>query len=184
MPDAPPPAFAIGQPVRVILNQRNHTPHLGAIRKVIWHHKDQRYHYYIRENGKNVSKRYFDDDLEPVADFEADIEVLPPTQSVRRTPAVNGIRWDFQYAAPPGTYHVIHPDFIDAAGHPLPPNLPLQGHLKARMRIVFDDMRPYHRPLIHSGVRFTCMEGPHVVARGVVTRVTGLSFDDTPPNPS
>ncbi len=55
----PPAAFSIGQRVRVILNDRNRTPHSGTIREIIWHFKDQRYNYYLEENGKKISKRYY-----------------------------------------------------------------------------------------------------------------------------
>ena len=58
------PRYAVGQAVRVILNERNTTPRRGTIRGIIWHAKDQRYNYYLVENGRKVSKRYFDDDLE------------------------------------------------------------------------------------------------------------------------
>ena len=54
----------MGQRVRVIVNERNKTAHRGTIREVIWHFKDRRYNYYLVENGKKVSKRYFDEDLE------------------------------------------------------------------------------------------------------------------------
>ncbi len=64
-PIIPAPKFAIGQRVRVVLNARNHTPHEGIIRNIIWHHKDQRHNYYLVENGKKISKRYYDDDLQP-----------------------------------------------------------------------------------------------------------------------
>lgn len=65
MTDQPPkPRFAVGQPVRVVVNERNKTAHRGTIREVIWHFKDRRYNYYLVENGKKVSKRYFDEDLE------------------------------------------------------------------------------------------------------------------------
>lgn len=60
----PDPVFKIGQRVRVILNDRNKTPHEGIIREIIWHHKDQRFTYYLLEAGKKVSKRYFQEDLE------------------------------------------------------------------------------------------------------------------------
>jgi hypothetical protein len=65
MSDKPAPAFAIGQRVRVILNERNKTPHIGCVRRIVWHYKDQRYNYYIDENGKVVSKRYLAEDLAP-----------------------------------------------------------------------------------------------------------------------
>jgi hypothetical protein len=60
------PDFSVGQQVRVILNERNKTPHTGTIRQIIWHDKDQRFNYYIEENGKKVSKRYFNEDFEVI----------------------------------------------------------------------------------------------------------------------
>ena len=60
----PEPTFHIGQQVRVLLNERNRTPHSGAVREVIWHHKDARFGYYIEDSGRRVSKRYFAEDLE------------------------------------------------------------------------------------------------------------------------
>jgi ATP-dependent Clp protease protease subunit len=64
IPDRPEPKFHQGQHVRVILNEQNRTPHSGTIRQIIWHFKDQRYNYYLEEEGKNVTKRYLDCDLE------------------------------------------------------------------------------------------------------------------------
>ena len=62
--DKPEPEFRVGQSVRVQLNERNRTPHAGTVRQVIWHHKDARYHYYLEEGGRRVSKRYLAEDLE------------------------------------------------------------------------------------------------------------------------
>lgn len=64
--DRPEPVFAIGQRVRVILNDRNRTPHEGTIRAAIWHHKEAKFHYYLAEAGRKVSKRYAAEDLQPV----------------------------------------------------------------------------------------------------------------------
>jgi len=64
MKDQPLPVFAVGQRVRVVLNERNRTPHTGCVRKIIWHHKDERYNYYLEENGKTISKRYYEEDLQ------------------------------------------------------------------------------------------------------------------------
>ena len=64
--DRPEPAFCLGQKVTVVLNERNRTPHTGTIREIIWHHKDQRYNYYLEEGGKKISKRYVGEDLGPV----------------------------------------------------------------------------------------------------------------------
>jgi hypothetical protein len=64
-PDRPPPAYSLGQRVRVILNARNRTPREGTVREIVWHFKDRRYNYYLEEGGKKVSKRYLSEDLEP-----------------------------------------------------------------------------------------------------------------------
>lgn len=66
MKDKPQPRYSIGKLVRVVLNERNRTPHTGFIRQVIWHHKDGRYNYYLEENGKKIAKRYFEEDLQPI----------------------------------------------------------------------------------------------------------------------
>jgi hypothetical protein len=58
--------FSVGQKVKVVLNDRNRTPHTGSVREVTWHYKDGRYNYYLEEDGKKVSKRYLEEDLEPV----------------------------------------------------------------------------------------------------------------------
>jgi hypothetical protein len=65
--DIPEPIYQVGQPVRVILGERNRTPHSGTVREIVWHSKDQCHHYYIiKESGKKVSKRYTAEDLESV----------------------------------------------------------------------------------------------------------------------
>jgi hypothetical protein len=64
--DKQEPRFAVGQRVRVVINQRNCTPHEGTIRAAIWHHKEQQFHYYLEEGGRKVSKRYTAEDLQPV----------------------------------------------------------------------------------------------------------------------
>jgi hypothetical protein len=66
MINKPEPIYPIGQRVRVVLNERNRTPHTGHIRQVVWHYKDGCYHYYLEENGKAISKRYSAGDLEPL----------------------------------------------------------------------------------------------------------------------
>jgi hypothetical protein len=64
--DSHEPEFALGQRVRVVLNDRNRTPHEGTIRAAVWHHKQSRFHYYLLEDGRKVSKRYAAEDLQPV----------------------------------------------------------------------------------------------------------------------
>ena len=62
----PEAKFAVGQKVRVILGKRNRTFHEGTIRQIIWHFKEQRHNYYLEEGGKKVSKRYYEQDLQPI----------------------------------------------------------------------------------------------------------------------
>lgn len=112
------------------------------------------------------------------SDFEARIYILAPEEGGRRTPVFNGVRWDFTYVADdpdPDGYYMIWPRFIDASGNPVPEDVPLRGECDAEMRVVAAEMRPVHRQLIRPGVLFNCMEGWKVVARGVVTKVTGLA---------
>lgn len=63
--DRPPPAYSLGQRVRVVLNERNRTPREGTVRRIVWHFKDGRYNYYLEQDDKRVSKRYLREDLEP-----------------------------------------------------------------------------------------------------------------------
>jgi hypothetical protein len=65
--DRAEPDFSIGERVRVVLNDRNRTPHDGTILAAIWHHKQRRFHYYLQEGGRKVSKRYSAEDLQRVA---------------------------------------------------------------------------------------------------------------------
>lgn len=117
-------------------------------------------------------------------DFEAIIRVFSPAEGGRRTPACNGIRWDFAYAVDeaPGELYMIWPDFVDDAGDSLSAEtaLPTDIELKARMTVLVDDMREkVHRLRVRTGVEFFCHEGGKRVAKGRVTRVTGL-FADRP----
>jgi len=66
-PQQPQPTFALGQKVRVILSERNKTVRIGTIREIIWHYKDHRYNYYLEVEGKKVSKRYLEADLEGIS---------------------------------------------------------------------------------------------------------------------
>jgi hypothetical protein len=62
-PELPQPDFAIGDLVEVRVGGNNQTPHVGTVRDVVWHFKDNRYNYYLIEDGKNISKRYLAEDL-------------------------------------------------------------------------------------------------------------------------
>ncbi len=69
--EQPAPEFSVGEPVRVVPNERCHTPRQGKVERVIWHHKDQQYNYYLSEAGKRISKRYLAADLQPDPGREA-----------------------------------------------------------------------------------------------------------------
>ncbi|KAF1054527.1 MAG: hypothetical protein GAK43_00810 [Stenotrophomonas maltophilia] len=119
--------------------------------------------------------------LYPLADdFEARIRLYRAEEGGRRQPAVNGIRWDFAYADDTAlTLYMIWPDFCDALGDSLPRDqpLPVGVELRAWMTVVNDEMRcTLHRQRLAPGTRFYCHEGPHRVAEGRITRLTGL-FD-------
>lgn len=112
-------------------------------------------------------------------DFEALIRIYTTAEGGRLTAPFNRIRWDFAYAEnqSPNQLYMIHPDFHDACGDPLPTDvqLPLGIEIPARMYILVDEMRlKVHCARIKTGVRFYCHEGSRRVAEGRVTAVTGL----------
>lgn len=59
-----PNLYNKGDQVSVVLNKRNSTRYRGIIRDVIWHFKDECWLYFIEVNGKKISKRYYEDDLQ------------------------------------------------------------------------------------------------------------------------
>ena len=65
MPNRPPSPFEMGQPVRV-LSRRAGMPRLGTIRDIFWHFQDERYYYDLEADGKNVTGRFSETDLEAV----------------------------------------------------------------------------------------------------------------------
>lgn len=113
-------------------------------------------------------------------DFEAKIIVLSEADGGRATAPFNGIRWDFLYEGeePTESLYMIWPEFIDEFGDAIPKDIPLTGTLKARMHILNRELaESVHRNRIKVGTIFFSMEGPKKVARGVVTRITGLAGD-------
>ena len=70
---------------------------------------------------------------------------------------------------------MVWPDFFDDAGSSLHQGLPLEGTLRARMYVVEPEMKELHRCRIRTGTNFFCVEGPRKVARGTVTKLTGLA---------
>lgn len=54
-----PPGFLYGGTVSPV----NHLDMKGKIHTIRWHYNSQAYYYYIQVDGKNKSKRYFEEDL-------------------------------------------------------------------------------------------------------------------------
>lgn len=110
-------------------------------------------------------------------DFEAEITILTEAEGGRKTPPLNGIRWDFMYDGDDikdGLY-MIWPEFTDSEGNAIPKDMPLVGKYRARMHILNREMaETFHRNRIKPGIKFFSMEGPHKVATGVILKVTGL----------
>ncbi len=125
------------------------------------------------------------DRLYPSDDFDAIIRIYSPEEGGRNHPTYNGVKWDFSYADPireVGDW-CIWPDFYVVGGDSRPKDVPLPVGVEtsARMFIMADEMREIHRHHIRPGVRFYCIEGPHRVAEGEVTKVTGLFEPRTDP---
>lgn len=117
-------------------------------------------------------------------DFEAVITVPTPEQSGRASPPQNFIRWDFCYAEDnpledtrnlTADLFMIYPNFLDESGSSIQEGVPLSGTYKARMHILIEDMKEYHRKRLSVGTQFNCHEGPTINARGVVTKLLGIS---------
>ena len=60
-PDIHIPKAVVFDRIRVL---EPNTPREGVVRQLIWHFKDANWNYYIEAEGKKVSKRYLDSDIE------------------------------------------------------------------------------------------------------------------------
>lgn len=58
------PRFQFGQRIRV----KSHPEREGTIRGIAWHFKNDSPMYFLQIAGKQVSKRYWAEDLEPITD--------------------------------------------------------------------------------------------------------------------
>ena len=91
-----------------------------------------------------------------------------------------GIKWDFSYKNSEhksNELFMIWPQFLDEYGKVLPYTeepVPTEGH--AKMWIVDEKMKEYHRNKIYVGMRANGMEGTKVVANYVVTEIKELNF--------
>jgi hypothetical protein len=115
-------------------------------------------------------------------DFEALVYILSESEGGRVAPVFNGIRWDLCYArddSENGLY-MIWPDFFGESKKSWPSNepLPVGEAISGRFLIVNDKMRHVHQKLLAVGTEFFCHEGPKRVARGTVSKITGLRDDE------
>ena len=71
---------------------------------------------------------------------------------------------------------MIWPEFTDDNGDAIPKETPLKGTLNARMHILNQEMKTKtHVPRIKLETEFYSMEGSHKVAKGIITKITGLA---------
>lgn len=107
-------------------------------------------------------------------DFEARITILTESEGGRSIPPSNGIRWDFLYAEDAEQkstpLFMIWPEFLSDDGFLIPEDVDLCGTYRARMYVVDDTMKEkVHNQRIKEGVEFYMCEGPHIMAKGIVT---------------
>lgn len=110
-------------------------------------------------------------------DFEAVIRLFSTEEGGRRTPAFNGVRWDFDYknnSRDLGSY-MIWPEFLEETGESWPKDVPLPigVEIRALMYILDDELRESaHRERLLPGVQFWVIEGSRRVGEGwVLTKV-------------
>ena len=115
-------------------------------------------------------------------DFAARLRFLSPEEGGRKTLPLSGLyyRPDMRYLDDPSDkLWVIWPrDLTTDDGNPLPSGTPMPSIVRAQMCIINDELRvSEHRSRLHVGTEFQVMEGPHVVAEGIVTELIGLHDD-------
>ncbi|MCY7356198.1 MAG: hypothetical protein LH609_01770 [Rudanella sp.] len=93
----------------------------------------------------------------------------------RRTPAFQGIRWDFMYDEHQGSLCIIYPEITDLTLQtPFPAETAIPEYGMATMWIVNTSSRPFHQQWIQVGTRGYFMEGNRKIAVCEVTRIIGL----------
>jgi hypothetical protein len=110
------------------------------------------------------------------ADFLVQYRLYSPSEGGRRV-TVQHLRFDFLYRGDDlQTLFMIHPEFLDASGHPIPEGVPVPLEGAASMWVVVPEMRArVHRGRIAVGVRGHFMEGPRKIGDVQVTQVLGLN---------
>ncbi|MFD0798474.1 hypothetical protein ACFQZJ_13460 [Maribacter chungangensis] len=122
----------------------------------------------------SIDKNGFD----RIHDFVVEYKILSESEGGRRALPSQGIKWDFCYENPNHASNhlfMIWPQFVDKYGQVIPQSgNPVPSTGKARMWIVDNKMRKYHKHKIHLGLKANGMEGPNVVANYLITEIAGL----------
>ena len=118
-------------------------------------------------------------DRETIGYFVGNVTIFTHEQGGRRSPAFNGIRWDFALAddPSPAPLFMIWPDFRDNFDRPFPPDAPLPTNalLPARFHLSLRHVCSIPISRLKIGTLFFCHEGAQRVASGVITDVSQLS---------
>jgi len=138
-------------------------------------------HGVMRATRLRMSK---EDYLGHPADFRVKYRFRTEAEGGRKIlPSQGGYRGDFLYEEddrPDATIYMIHPEFENAAGVPVPEDEQAEIEGTARMWILVDKMRPVHRDRIRPGVRGFIVEGSRKVASVEVNQVLGLHTSQLP----
>lgn len=111
-------------------------------------------------------------------DFEVTYQLFSAEEGGRKTPAYQGIRWDFMYDEYRNGLYMVYPEILDlTTGKPFESGLPIPECGKATMWILSPEFRPLHRQRIKAGIRGYFMEGFQKVGVCEVTKIIGL-FDN------
>ncbi|MCL6274232.1 hypothetical protein M3P19_09435 [Muricauda sp. 2012CJ35-5] len=111
--------------------------------------------------------------------FEVEYRILGESEGGRRNLPSPGIKWDFSYEHPSHTaddLFMIWPQFLDKNGKVISKSIaqvPQSG--SARMWVVSDDMKKYHKDKIYVGMKAYGMEGPRIVAHYLVTKIVDFA---------
>jgi len=134
------------------------------------------------ENNRQirVAKRFvipptYTEQFGRLPDFRVTYHLFTPEEGGRKTPAYQGIRWDFRYEDKfihPGTW-MIWPEFLDLTGEVLALG-PIPDMGQANMFCVNTDNHTFHRQHIRPGVRGYFVEGSRRMGVCEVVEVLGL----------
>ena len=113
-------------------------------------------------------------------DFEVTYKIFSPEEGGRKTPAYQGIRWDFSYEEYADEGFMIWPEILDGStSEVLKTGTPIPNYGKATMWILNFQLRSLHQKRIKIGVRGYFMEGRQKVSVCEVIQIAGLFSNST-----